>query len=305
MTDLPMFTTDAQRLPYRQHVYPEERPRSGHHYGQRKLLNSEVLFLVNNARLNDTIVYAGAAAGIHIPFLVSLFRYMNLKYILVDPQPFRLPEGYPGSKKSIEIRQGFFTDEMAAEFADRDDVLFISDVRSGADFPEVPSDDTVETDMKMQAEWVRLMNPRACLLKYRLNYTKDDKPRYLAGDVCIQTWPGPTSTETRLEARRPYATAPTDARDHEERMFFVNTILREWAAYDHGVPLTLVPGLDRGFDSACEVRVWRQYLKVAPPEIVAALPDDDVAAQTAALINRASVALRRSLDPPDGPQRRL
>jgi hypothetical protein len=304
MSELPTNTADVPRIPYRQHVYSVERPRSTHHYGQRKLLNSEVTFLIDNARKGDTVVYAGSAPGTHIPFLASLFSHLNLRYVLIDPRDFKLPR-YPGVSRRIEVRKGFFTDEMAEAFSNRDDILFISDIRSGTDGPEIPTDDTVEGDMKRQEDWVLKMNPRACLLKYRLNYTKKGNSEYLAGDVRIQIWPGPKSTETRLEARRPYRVVPTDARDHEERMFFVNTILREWAAYDHGVPLALVPGLDSGFDSACEVRVWRQYLKVAPPEAVAALPNGDVAAQVAALINRASVALRRSLDPPDGPQRRM
>jgi hypothetical protein len=346
-------TADVPRIPYRQHVYSVERPRSTHHYGQRKLLNSEVQCLLDNARDNDTIVYAGSAPGIHIPFLASLFQKMNLSYVLIDPRPFKLPKGYPGIAGKIETRRGFFTEETAKEFAGRDDIIFISDIRSGTDGPEIPSDDTVEGDMKMQEDWVLAMNPRVALLKYRLNYTKSDGAPYLVGDVRIQIWPGPKSTETRLEARRPYHRAPTDAHDHEERMAYINTVLREWASYDHGVPLTMAPGLDRGFDSACEVRIWRRYLAKMgstawQPRRVAAATDDstgtawrsrraaadgqlpidlasgltsgstggltsgltsitvsDDARQIAELITRASTALRRNLDPPDGPQRRL
>lgn len=322
MSELPMNTADVPRILYRQRVYSVERPRSTHHYGQRKLLTSEVKFVLDNACKGDTIVYAGSAPGIHIPFLSSLFRRLDLQYVLIDPRPFRLPKNCPGSTDKMEVRQAFFTDETATEFANRDDVLFISDVRSGTDEPEIPSDATVEADMKLQENWVHIMNPKASLLKYRLNYTKSGSASYLSGNVRIQVWPGPTSTETRLEVRRPCTQTMTDAHDHEERMAYINTILREWASYDHGVPLWMAPGLDRGFDSACEVRVWRQYLMAMgglPPEIrpverrrparcsagefLGVVSGD--AEHIAALISATSTYLRRGLDGPDGPQRRL
>ena len=332
MKDLPVNASEVPRIPYRQHVYRLERYKSARHYGQRKLLASEVDFLLNNAKRGDTVVYAGSAPGIHIPFLASLFRHLDLKYVLIDPRPFELPRGYPEVMGNIETRQGFFTDESVAEFAGRDDVLFVSDIRSGTDEFSVPSDDMVEADMEMQKGWVLAMNPRAILLKYRLNYNKgEDSADYLAGEVRIQVWAPASSTETRLEAQRPYKVVKTDARDHEERMAYINNILREWAAYDHGVPLHMAPGLDLGFDSASEVRIWRRYLELAgglPPEIKVrksdkvaskdrdfaklrrgkSKPDALVAGdaeEIAALINKTSAALRRGLIPSTGPQRHL
>jgi hypothetical protein len=190
MSELPMSTADVPRLRYRPHVYSEGRPRSTHHYGQRKLLNSEVVFLLDNARDGDTVVYAGSAPGIHLPFLMALFAHLNLRYVLIDPRKFAIAASDPASGPIIIIRQGFFTDEIAGEFADRDDVLFISDIRRGTEETEVPTPETVEEDMAQQAEWVRIMQPRASLLKYRLNYSKEDKSEYLDGDVRIQIWPG-------------------------------------------------------------------------------------------------------------------
>ena len=118
------------------------------HWGQRKLLFSEIEFLTNLGRRGDTIVYAGAAPGTHIRYLVDLFP--GFKFVLVDPAPFTVKED-----QCIEIRQQLFTDEMCEEFnSDKyqeydektdhyhSKVLFISDIRS-AD-PQVLSNEQVE-----------------------------------------------------------------------------------------------------------------------------------------------------------------
>jgi hypothetical protein len=298
MARLPVNAADVPRLPYRPHAY-EYNQRTIKHLGQRKLLLSEVSFLANCTRAGEAplglhqakqyvVVYVGSAPGIHIPYLASLFP--ALRFVLHDPRPFELREvplprgsgtkqsGQPSVLARIEAHVEFFTDEIAKTYAGRDDVLFVSDIRTGTDGPEIPSDATVERDMEMQAEWVRIMNPLAILLKYRLNYTSDRETTYIAGDARLQVWPGGTSTEVRLEARRPYRQAPVSARDHEERMFYVNTVLREWATYDHGVPLNLVRGLDYGFDCASEIRIWSDFLtwrgQAATPAAIAKLMND-------------------------------
>ena len=66
------------------------------HMGQRKLLLSEMEFIINyiyppvclqgSSQKNVLIVYAGAAPGIHIPQLVYLFP--GIHWVLVDPLPF-------------------------------------------------------------------------------------------------------------------------------------------------------------------------------------------------------------------------
>ncbi len=289
MARLPVNAADVPRLPYRPHVYSFAQ-RTVKHLGQRKLLLSEVSFLANCTRAGEArvVVYVGSAPGIHIPYLASLFP--ALRFVLHDPRRFELRKvprplgsgtkqsGQPAVLARIEAHVEFFTDEIAKTYAGRNDVLFVSDIRTGTDGPEIPSDATVERDMEMQAEWVRIMNPLAILLKYRLNYTSDRETTYIAGDARLQVWPGGTSTEVRLEARRPYRQVAVSARDHEERMFYVNTVLREWAAYDHGVPLDLVRGLDYGFDCSSEIRVWSDYLawrgQPATPAAIAKLMND-------------------------------
>lgn len=71
-----------------------EDDRTVVHYGQRKLLLSEIEFLTNvcislPAKLKHkriVVIYAGAAPGDHIDLLYSMFPF--IKFVLVDPAKF-------------------------------------------------------------------------------------------------------------------------------------------------------------------------------------------------------------------------
>ena len=66
------------------------------HFGQRKLLLSEIEFLTivfQNLETDNkkiVLIYAGAASGQHIPTLVEAFPF--IEYILVDPAKFEITE---------------------------------------------------------------------------------------------------------------------------------------------------------------------------------------------------------------------
>ncbi|CAK0867256.1 unnamed protein product [Prorocentrum cordatum] len=209
------------------------------HWGQRKLMLAEVEFLTKYYDEARTVVYAGAAPGTHMVCLADLFP--KLKFVLVDPRPFSshlvkaqgrlLVEGT--EEPRIEIREGFFTDEMAKEFSQCAGVLFISDVRTSDDHdvgiqgagsragkrasnprsvePEgpppaassalasvlYPSQQYVQGDMERQQSWHRLMRPVASSFKFRLPWD-DGTTTYLSGDIHLPVWGGPTTTECRL-----------------------------------------------------------------------------------------------------------
>ena len=112
---------DAPRLPYRRR---KGEVKTVIHWGQRKLLLSEIEFLTLYGELSSSkvVVYAGAAPGTHISFLSMLFP--ELKFILYDPAPFTVPES-----DKINTIQDLFTDEVAKTFEGRN-VLFICDIRS-------------------------------------------------------------------------------------------------------------------------------------------------------------------------------
>jgi hypothetical protein len=250
------------------------------HIGQRKLLMIEVEFLTRNvfgAKIPDDrqtiIIYAGAAPGDHIPFLAELFP--QCQFILFDPAPYK----FRPDTEQLVLHRTYFTTWVAQEFAKRhakDDVLFISDIRSGNDdmrFREF--EQCVRKDLASQREWVEVIRPRAALLKFRLPFDQGDKPfEYLDGTVLYQPWAPKLSAETRLEVRRdttptndPFPTRQYFLPQYENAMFYHNIVRRNWRNYvDVTRPLTnesaLRPdGLDGCYDCAREVMIWAAYSK--------------------------------------------
>lgn len=64
------------------------------HWGQRKLLLSEIQFITMYASKAKYVIYAGAAPGMHTLFLSELFP--NHKFILIDPVEFKVYHYYRG-----------------------------------------------------------------------------------------------------------------------------------------------------------------------------------------------------------------
>lgn len=224
---------DSLRRPYHQRT---EEIKTTIHWGQRKLLISEVEFftLYWDPKLipKPVCVYAGAAPGIHIPLLSEMFPAFT--FHLYDPAKFEVIES-----EKVRIFTEYFTDEVAARYAGRKDIFFISDIRTSdykglqkkflakrgiTEFEsdgtpigprdlikdalreaEVANEDQIWGDMGMQQNWILVMNPEHALLKFRLPYALDGKDRivkYLRGIAYWQMWPGQTSTETRLKPIR-------------------------------------------------------------------------------------------------------
>src|SRR5579872_5210738 len=103
------------------------------HWGQRKLLLSEIEFftLYWDPKLipNPICVYAGAAPGTHIDMLSKMFP--AFRFELYDPNPFDMK--VLGNNDKITIftgKNGYFTDEMAQKYVGRNDIFFVSDIRT-------------------------------------------------------------------------------------------------------------------------------------------------------------------------------
>lgn len=254
-------------IPYRLHAYPR---RVAMHIGQRKLLLTEVEFLTKYAKDGDTIVYAGAGPGIHIPTLVGLFSHIKLTYELWDPSGFNLIRNVSTNLSNVRTHKEYFTSETAERFASREDILFISDIRVNEVEGELPTEDRVEKDMVMQEEWVRIMQPRAYMLKFRLRYMTGDCPNipfeYLPGETYIQPFAPQSSSETRLVASRApgeiYGSRIWDQKLYDNRMYYLNSIMREWGCFKHDAAINYTPGLDTCFDCAREAQIWEKYSDV-------------------------------------------
>lgn len=143
------------------------------HWGQLKLLYSEIEFLTLAAESHDlsrcTLVYAGAAPGHSIALLRRLFP--NVKFILVDPATFvAKPDSH------VRILNGMFTDETASSILsdnqkDGDDrtLLFLSDIRLTVDDTD-GFEDAVFEDMLSQQRWLVNLGAAMGMLKFRLPF---------------------------------------------------------------------------------------------------------------------------------------
>jgi len=220
------------RLEYK--VRAEADKASVIHFGQLKLLLSEIRFLTEFNELGTVVVYAGAAPGHHIAYLASLFPEHTFE--LYDPCEFStILEGHP----RVHCHREYFTNSMAKElgehFAD-DGILFISDMRTADHrlMSDEENEQCIVRDNEAQKEWVQAMRPRKAMLKFRCPYPDRiaGPSRYLDGDLWLQSFNRRSGTETRLipkegadcsySAMRSY-----DHRQYEEQLFFFNERVRK------------------------------------------------------------------------------
>ena len=211
------------------------------HWGQRKLLISEVDFLTRCARPGDLVVYAGAAPGDHIPLLAGMFPRLTLT--CYDPRPF----AFSGSSQ-VKVVQESFDADTAALWKGRAS-LFICDIRT-----EPVHADSVARDMAEQAAWVRAMRPRASLLKFRLPWGSGVS-EYLGGEVLPQAYAQGRSTESRLLVCDPDSSQEWDNAHYEGQMFWWNTVMRSRLQPLPGVAKCL-PGC---WDGQRELQVLHEY----------------------------------------------
>jgi hypothetical protein len=200
------------------------------HWGQKKLLLSEIQFLtkvcqkLNIKKLNNyAVVYIGSAAGYHLPILYNLFP--ELLWLLYDPAPFSKEANKHSNKSKVKIFNMFFTDDTIKHVlnnVENKKILFISDIRLA------PEEESVMLDMINQVRWGTQLNADFMYLKFKspyyeknvnifktnnINDLKLDKKLinnpdlvasdnesflYLKGDVYLQLYPNIHSIELRL-----------------------------------------------------------------------------------------------------------
>lgn len=260
-----IIDNNSKRLKYDE----SSKPSKSVHWGQRKLLISEIEFFtmyLNRDIKNPLCIYVGAAPGNHIPLLSDMFP--SLQFHLYDTNKFAIKEN-----DRIIIHNDFFTDDVAKTYAGQNNIFFISNIRSvdskanvkkallefgitkfdRYDKPEGPRDsikkakeksskineDGIWNDMQMQQDWVLRINPIHALLKFRLpwpeNENDDRKVQYLRGIAFWQPWNGQTSTETRLKpvknSKNQYELADWDILEYEQWCSYHNKVDREDTTY--------------------------------------------------------------------------
>lgn len=227
--------TDPE-LPYRRRTAEEKKAIP---WGQRKLFVNELLYLVHHwnpqTHPKPQVVYAGSAPGRHLPFLSSLLP--EITFHLYDPAPFQIKE-----TDKIKISQTYFTDETAKTWANRTDVFFISDIRTGDYSKMNPTENEIAIwkDMEAQQRWYEIIRPVSAMLKFRLPYpdvenldfVKDGYVEYLDGLLYLQPWAPQTSTECRLVPNG--KVRKWSISKYEAQMFHHNVTVREQTAFSLG-----------------------------------------------------------------------
>lgn len=183
--DEPIITFDDIKytLPYQRGT---STFRTSTHIGQRKLFLSELQFLTDEVPDNATIIYAGAAPSNHTGYLSKLFP--QIKFILVDPNPFEIFEANPiyltgtcdemittavNGTDNIYIINDYFTMDLARAIAKIiPKHYFISDIRtnSGDDFPDSLD---ILWNLAQQYNWMLTMKPMASMVKFRHPFYAD------------------------------------------------------------------------------------------------------------------------------------
>lgn len=170
------------------------------HMGQRKLLISEIqlltLYYSEKPKQDPVILYIGSAPGTHLLTLARLFP--RVRFILYDGAKF---DAKLTKNKRFELHNEFFDDKKAKEYAGyKHPVILISDIR----LTEEKFEAGVVRDMKLQADWVKIIDPELSLLKFRMSYDMKptDKIKYLKGTLLFGIWAKPLSGETRLLVKK-------------------------------------------------------------------------------------------------------
>jgi hypothetical protein len=237
---------DAPRLNYRRRPF---EVKGVIHWGQLKLMLSEIQFLSEHGHFSNTVVYAGASPGTHIKFLSKMFP--NHKFILWDPRPFDV-EG-----PMIETHEEYFTDDVAQKYAGQD-ILFISDIRTG-DSQDAKCDfeGRVTVDMEWQMTWHKIIRPSMAMYKFRLPYTSG-KTTYMDGTLQMQVFAPTSTTELRLIVPQEMRTTVYDNDEVEEQMYHFNYFVRpKW----FGQTLRCCH-LDGCWDCTAMIAILQMYLQI-------------------------------------------
>lgn len=263
------ITPEWQRIPYRRRRN-EYKPQL--HWGQRKLLLSEIEFLTLYAPADKKwlVVYAGAADGKHDIYLASLFP--NCEFHLYDPARFdRNLVEFSKTHDNIKIFNEYFTNEVCEKYKNKNNILFISDIRTVSNKQKNINknnefdtsgdeewDKEIEENMNWQKEWINIIQPEAFMVKFRLSYSPG-KTEYYDGKIYFQVWAGSTSTEGRLIAQKPYNMKEYNNEDYEQCMFKLNVCDRanEW----NEIPFPYPSPVLNNYDVLAEEHILAEYIK--------------------------------------------
>lgn len=234
------------------------------HWGQLKLMLTEIEFLSkilldyrgnpDNKDKKIYFVYAGAAPGHHIYYLQKMFPTVHFE--LYDPNEFVVK-----NNAMLKTHVQFFTDGDAEYWKKRTSdenlyLAFCTDIRT-----EPATCENIVRNMEMQKKWWQIMNPELAMFKFRLPW-EEGETEYPEGDIYIQPYPGPTSTETRLISKKDAPIVKYNNKKYEEACFYHNTISRSMKYPCKLGNLDMSrDGIDNCYDCVSFVVIVEDYIK--------------------------------------------
>ena len=231
--------------------FDPKKPSTLEHWGQRKLLLTEIEFLTNYG-LDDQylVIYVGAAPGVYMEYLSALFP--DLRFLLFDTKNFTLR-----STNRIDVRSEPFSDQLAKRYGvEKKKILFICNVRTFNDKanPEV----LLADDMLAQRNWCELLQPHASLLNFR-PIVREEKMKYLQGDLIIEPWASKRTAECRLVVMKNAKSISYNTRkftDSIQHFHYVDRLMY----YDNDMDHVETEGLDHCYDCRAEIFILNEYL---------------------------------------------
>ena len=177
--------------------YNYKHVNKGVHYGQRKLLIGEIMFLTMMVDPDKTynVIYAGSAPCLKYPVLRELFK--NCRFILIDPNPFsknviEQPHLYfknvvdmEAINKNSHIRTVVINDLCTMELIERlsilENILFISDIRTNL-LTNEPLEYDILFNIAQHKAWLDILYAHnkdlQYMLKSRCTYNIDQSEHY-------------------------------------------------------------------------------------------------------------------------------
>jgi hypothetical protein len=180
----------TESAPYRHGFRPEY---VGNHFGQRKLLITEIMFLAMkaNPKTSYYVIYAGSAPSIKFPVLYELFP--NCKFILIDPNNFGkwtiaikntslkssadLYKEISSSDDRVFIINEIMTVYIAEKLKSLQNTLFISDIRTNL-IADAPLEYDILFNSVQQKVWLDILKPLHYMLKFRCPYPLEQTQHY-------------------------------------------------------------------------------------------------------------------------------
>jgi len=265
------------------HEYHERKYelKKAAHYGQLKLLTTELQFFNkywNPSKVPEPLcVYVGAAPGTHIAVLSRL--YPGIQFHLYDAgNAFDDILRSDEFSSKIKLFVQYFSEADALKYANRNDVFFISDIRSLSyhtarienEDTRRKDEETVLNDMKLQMNWYNIIKPVKAHLKFRLPFQYQyswvlKEYDYLDGDIYRQPWAPQTSTETRLVPDETLPNRKWNCKIYEDTLFYHNKIIREKATFINPAnnlnsPIYPELGLNQDYDSTVFAATLLEYI---------------------------------------------